>query len=137
MSVDDPNANDLPLSEITEMSPKAAGDLKTMFFLLADQSRLRILHYLMQRNELNVRSLCQLLGQSQPAVSHHLGLMRAHGLVACRREGKHNFYSIVGDRFRELLQTLFESLPTQDDSITLGGIKLTLSQSAADNGQEG
>ncbi|WP_231756547.1 ArsR/SmtB family transcription factor [Lignipirellula cremea] len=110
---------------LTRMSDKAAGELKTMFFLFADQSRLRILHFLMQRPEMNVRTLCQMLGQSQPAVSHHLGLMRAHGLIACRRDGKHNYYGIVSDRFGELFETLFESLPSHNGSFDLGGFRLS------------
>ena len=54
-------------------------DLAQLAKLLADETRLKILSYLTQREELHVRALCDLLGESQPAVSHHLGLLRTAG----------------------------------------------------------
>lgn len=82
-------------------------ELVQLFKLLADETRLRILHYLMQQDEFNVRTLCKLLRQSQPAVSHHLALLRVAGLIECRRDGKHNFYHLVPKRCQAYLDTLF------------------------------
>jgi ArsR family transcriptional regulator, zinc-responsive transcriptional repressor len=39
--------------------------------------------------------LCAQLSQSQPAVSHHLALLRHGGIIAPRRQGKNNFYSLT------------------------------------------
>jgi ArsR family transcriptional regulator, arsenate/arsenite/antimonite-responsive transcriptional repressor len=64
--------------------------LAQVFRLLADESRLKILMALAQDGELHVTALCDLLGQTQPAVSHHLTLLRMVGLVSYRRDGKHN-----------------------------------------------
>jgi ArsR family transcriptional regulator len=61
--------------------------------------------------ELHVRALCERLGESQPAVSHHLALMRSAGLIDRRREGKHNFYSLRTDRFVKLLDIFFAAMP--------------------------
>ena len=75
--------------EVPRLSPLPAAttrDLVLLFKLLGDDTRVRVLHYLMQREELNVRTLCKLLSQSQPAVSHHLALLREDGIIACRRE---------------------------------------------------
>jgi ArsR family transcriptional regulator len=74
-----------------------------LFKLLSDETRLRILYYLHNNKELNVRSLCDLLSQSQPAVSHHLALLKVDGLIDCRRDGKHNFYRLVPKRVEQLL----------------------------------
>ena len=82
-------------------------DLVQLFKLLADETRLRILYFLMQQDELNVRTLCKLLRQSQPAVSHHLALLRVAGIIACRRDGKHNFYHLVPKRCQAYLETIF------------------------------
>ena len=57
--------------------------------------------------ETHVSALCQFVGQSQPAVSHHLTLLRMAGLVASRREGKFNFYFLDGDGFANLLDEVF------------------------------
>ena len=80
----------------------------TVFFgLLSDKSRLRMVLALAEAGEMHVTALCGLLKQSQPAVSHHLTLMRAVGLVSVDRRGKHNFYSLASDHLRELLQQVF------------------------------
>src|SRR5262245_62096518 len=70
------------------------GELVQLFKLLADDTRLRILSFLQQTEELNVREFCRLLRQRQPSVSHHLALLRSSGILEMRREGKHNFYRL-------------------------------------------
>lgn len=87
-----------------------ADDLVGLFAMLADKTRLQILYYLTQVTELNVGNLCELLGQSQPAVSHHLALMRRKQLIEMRRDGKHNFYRLVPDRVVAYRQTLEDFL---------------------------
>ena len=90
-----------------------AKDLVQLFKLLSDETRLRILAYLMQTDELHVRALCDLLGQSQPAVSHHLALLRVAGLIESRRDGKHNFYRLLPERFQQFLDMVFSVSPDQ------------------------
>ncbi len=92
-----------------EVSEQAVRELAQVFKLLSDETRLRILFYLAQNNELHVTDLCNRLGQSQPAVSHHLALLRVSGLIESRREGKHNFYSVRTDHFGDLLLSLFSA----------------------------
>lgn len=82
----------------------ALKDMAGSFRLLADETRLQVLHLLVEFEELNVRSLCDLLGQSQPSVSHHLGLLRTAGLVQARRDGKHNFYRTVPEKLEALIE---------------------------------
>jgi ArsR family transcriptional regulator len=94
-----------------------AVDLVGLFKLLADETRLRIIHHLLQNNEIHVRAFCELLAQSQPAVSHHLALLREAGLIDVRREGKHNFYHLLPAGFRRFLDLLFTSVPQQDRRI--------------------
>jgi len=91
------------------LSDAAARDLVQLFKLLADETRLRIMHYLMQISEMNVRTFVGLLGQTQPAVSHHLAMLREAGMIECRRSGKHNFYHLVRTRCEALLQIAFSS----------------------------
>ena len=92
-----------------EISEQAVRELAQVFKLLSDETRLRILFYLAQNSEIHVTDLCSRLGQSQPAVSHHLALLRVSGLIESRREGKHNFYSVRTDHFGELLVNLFSA----------------------------
>ncbi len=86
-------------------------DLVKLFKLLSDETRLRIIYFLTQTDELHVRALCELLHESQPAVSHHLALLRVAGLIERRREGKHNFYSLQNQRFSKLLDMVFATMP--------------------------
>ena len=81
--------------------------LTAVFKLLADKSRLKIVLALAQDQELHVSALCDLLGQSQPAVSHHLTLMRGVGLVDFRRRGKHNYYHLESAHVRDLIEQFF------------------------------
>lgn len=84
-----------------------------LFKLLSDDTRLRILAFLHQTEELNVRQLCKLLRQRQPSVSHHLALLRTAGLLAMRRDGKHNFYRLIPARLEQLVLTYFGGSPEQ------------------------
>src|SRR5215207_7139882 len=93
----------------TRAFDEAIRDLVQVSRLLGDETRLRILFYLVQNEELHVTDLCDRLGQSQPAVSHHLALLRVSGLIEARREGKHNFYSVRTDAFGEMLLSLFSA----------------------------
>jgi ArsR family transcriptional regulator len=95
--------------EKNTVSDSSVRELTNVFKLLSDETRFRILIYLAENQELHVTDLCERLGQSQPAVSHHLALLRVSGLIESRREGKHNFYSVRTDVFGELLVNLLSA----------------------------
>src|SRR5919107_5793030 len=97
------------MDALPAVSDQAVRDLAQVFKLMSDETRLRILLYLAQNSELHVTDLCNRLGQSQPAVSHHLALLRVSGLIESRREGKHNFYSLPAEHFGDLLVNLFSA----------------------------
>jgi ArsR family transcriptional regulator len=108
-----------------EVGESIVNDLVQLFKLFADETRLRILLYLMQHGELNVRTLCEMLGQSQPAVSHHLALLRVNGLIDSRRDGKHNFYRVLPERFEDLANMIFRLGGDTSGTIHLENIALT------------
>lgn len=91
------------------LSSAAVKELVQLFKLLSDETRLKILSFLHESEELNVLELCRLLDQRQPSVSHHLALLRVAGLIEMRRDGKHNYYRLVPKRFQELIQATFNS----------------------------
>ncbi|MBP90061.1 MAG: transcriptional regulator [Planctomycetaceae bacterium] len=99
----------LNLQPLTDESVK---ELVQLFKLLADETRMRILHFLHQADELNVLELCTLLEQRQPSVSHHLALLRVAGLIDMRRDGKHNYYRIVRPKFEEFARKVFDVAPS-------------------------
>jgi len=71
------------------------------FKALGDPTRVRIIHLLSQA-ELCVHDLTQLLGTTQPAMSHHLRLLRMLKLVRTRREGRVIYYSLDDEHVLEL-----------------------------------
>ncbi|MDE3104596.1 MAG: winged helix-turn-helix transcriptional regulator [Acidobacteriota bacterium] len=77
------------------MSPSpTACSLTTLFTALADQTRLRLLH-LMQDREVCVCVLAEVLQLSQPKISRHLASLRRSGLVQARRDGKWMHYRVA------------------------------------------
>lgn len=119
------DANGAALETMPQVSEQAVRELAQVFKLLSDETRLRILLYLAQNSELHVTDLCNRLGQSQPAVSHHLALLRVSGLIESRREGKHNFYSVRADHFGELLVSLFSATGEMPKKIRFNEFTLT------------
>jgi len=99
-----------PLTELSRnVQDDLASRLVSTFKLFADEKRLRIFLVLMECKEMNVRGLCEKLGQSQPAVSHHLALMRNANFVVYRRDGKQSFYRIVPENLEKVIATLFST----------------------------
>jgi ArsR family transcriptional regulator len=120
-------------SQLIPLPDETGRELVQLFKLLADETRLRILYFLVQREELNVRTLCELLSQSQPAVSHHLALLRVAGIIECRRDGKHNFYHVVPKRFQSYLDTIFAATPQQARKIRVESGVLTYTRDGEAN----
>jgi DNA-binding transcriptional ArsR family regulator len=80
---------------------RAAGLLKHV----SAPTRLQVISLLAER-ERHVGGLCEELTQSQPAVSHHLALLRLGGLIERRRQGKNNFYRLTdtGERLSKIVE---------------------------------
>ena len=79
-----------------------------LFGILSDPSRLRILMCLQAHDEVCVSELAEWTDISESAVSHALRLLRAHGLVAARREGRWIFYALVDEHVHVLLDATAE-----------------------------
>jgi DNA-binding transcriptional ArsR family regulator len=77
--------------------------LAETFQALGDPSRLRIV-WTLSHGELSVTAVTRILGMSQPAVSHHLRMLRNLKLVKVRRSGRTIFYSLDDEHIDRLLQ---------------------------------
>jgi ubiquinone/menaquinone biosynthesis C-methylase UbiE/DNA-binding transcriptional ArsR family regulator len=90
--------------------------LKTLR-LLGDRNRVRILS-LLEREELSVAELQEILGQGQSRISTHLSQLKQAGLVEDRRTGKNIFYSLKpGPALIKLLD--IARAETEDDTDAL------------------
>lgn len=72
-----------------------------VFAVVADPTRRRILHELIER-ERSVGELVGSLGLSQPAVSKHLKVLRDHGFVESRTVAQRRIYRLDESPFTEL-----------------------------------
>jgi DNA-binding transcriptional ArsR family regulator len=61
---------------------------------MAHETRLMIVDRL-REGECTVSELTELVGSEQSTVSKHLALLRAHSLVADRRDGNNVYYSLL------------------------------------------
>ncbi len=68
-------------------------DLTNLFKVLADETRLRIINLLLER-EMCVCELVEILGMFQPRISRHLNILRQAGLLYSWREGRWMHYAI-------------------------------------------
>lgn len=80
---------------------KAAERLKA----LAESTRLKILKMLSQE-EMCVCEIIDKLHLSQPAVSHHLKILRQADIITDRKAGKWVFYSLNRDEYLSLLEEI-------------------------------
>jgi len=60
--------------------------------LLADPTRLRLLHLLLTE-ELSVAEMQDILDMGQSRISSHLALLRKGEIAVDRKDGKHTYYS--------------------------------------------
>jgi ArsR family transcriptional regulator len=73
--------------------------------LLADETRLRLL-LLLQREELSVVELQEILGMGQSRISTHLAQLRQAGLVSDRRAGKNIYYTLTPNASEPEMRTI-------------------------------
>jgi len=71
----------------------SADELQRIFKTLSDPTRVRLLS-LLEREELAVQELMEVLGMAQSRVSRHLAILRDAGLVRDRRDGTYVFYHL-------------------------------------------
>ncbi len=77
------------------LSSTQARSLQSTFKLLANATRLRMLHALARAGELCVGDLASELGMKPQAVSNQLQRLASEGIVESRRDGLQIHYSIV------------------------------------------
>ena len=81
------------------------GGLRELFKVLANDTRLRILHALVRSEELRVTELAATVGMKPQAVSNQLQRLSATGILGCRRDGNNIFYRITDPCAASLLDT--------------------------------
>ena len=99
-------------------SEDAAVDAAAIFSHLSDTTRVRLLSMLVV-SDMCVCEMADLLGMSQPAVSHHLRILRQCDVIRFRKWGQRTVYYIsdneIGDKVRRLLSVVMEKNKERED----------------------
>ena len=90
---------------------KEFGLVSELFGQLSDPTRIRIFWMLCHCEEC-VINIAALVGMTSPAVSHHLRLLKAAGLLETKREGKEVYYRAAEtplvDHLHKTIETIAE-----------------------------
>lgn len=99
------------ITAILERMPDADCFLQAseLFKQLSDGSRLRILWLLCHSEECGV-NIAAAVGMSNAAVSHHLKLLKLHGLIFSRRAGKEVYYTLADTDTALLIHRMVDDL---------------------------
>jgi DNA-binding transcriptional ArsR family regulator len=84
-----------PLESRPLLNLVQAGGLAGLFKVLANDTRLRLLHALVRAGELSVTDLSRALGMKPQAVSNQLQRLLDSAVLACRREGAAVLYRVA------------------------------------------
>ena len=89
----------------TRLNKTVLKNASKMFKVLSDPTRLSIL-YLLDKQELNVGTIAQLLEMEQSAVSHQLKVLRSARLVKAERAGKSVIYSQTDEHVYRIIEQI-------------------------------
>jgi DNA-binding transcriptional ArsR family regulator len=83
------------LKDRSLMTPIQAGGLAAVFKVLANDTRLRLLHALVRAGELCVTDLAAAVAMKPQAVSNQLQRLSDLGILSARRDGTSVYYRLV------------------------------------------
>ncbi len=93
-----------PISERPLLTVEQANDLGEVFWILSNDTRLRLLHALVRDQELRVNELAAAVEMKPQAVSNQLQRLADRGIVRTRRNGTAMYYRIVDPCVVSLLE---------------------------------
>lgn len=91
---------------VDELEPKIE-EASVLLDMMAHPQRLRIL-CMLHGGEWSVVRLAEVIGMSQPNLSHHLKKLRDSGLVQTRRDAQTIHYALRGDKVKAVLGVLHD-----------------------------
>ncbi len=83
--------------------------LAEFFKILGDNTRTKIL-FALDKNEMCVCDIANVLGMSKSSISHQLGTLRKSGIVKCRKDGKEAYYTLDDEHIKQLFEVGMEHI---------------------------
>ncbi len=88
-------------------------EISNFFKVIGDSTRTRIL-FALDKGELCVCDICNILNMTKSAISHQLATLRKARLVKFRRDGKTVYYSLNDNHVKMIFETAIEHLDHMD-----------------------
>jgi DNA-binding transcriptional ArsR family regulator len=117
----DPCSNRPALEERPLLSFVEAVKVMALFKVLANDTRIRMLHHIVRSGEATVTDMAKTLGMKPQAVSNQLMRLSDTGMLASRREGNNVFYRVVNGCVPPLLDLALCLMEDEGRSTTKGG----------------
>lgn len=114
-----------PRKPVKPAQERTNKQMAEIFKSMADENRLQILRMLMRDGPMHVSRICDELGESQPAVSHHLTRLRHAGLVDFDRRGKFNHYAVSSEAVESLLYHFFPNANRALQTVFFGDLEVS------------
>ena len=89
------------------MNEKTAEHAAEVLKAIAHPVRLQIVE-LLQAGEMRVGDIVEALGEKQAITSQQLNMMRAKGVLSCRRDGARVYYRIENKNVINLLRCIYD-----------------------------
>lgn len=86
-------------------------NLESVAEAIGDPRRIRVLLALADGRALPAGRLAEEAGVAPSTVTGHLNLLREHGLISVRQEGRRRYYALANPRIESLLEVLAELAP--------------------------
>lgn len=83
--------------------------LAEFFKILGDTTRTKIL-FALDKNEMCVCDIANVLGMSKSSISHQLSTLRRSGIVKCRKQGKEVYYMLDDNHVKQLFEVGLEHI---------------------------
>lgn len=84
-----------PVQKRDLISFEEADRIQALFKVLANATRLRLLHALIRKGEVRVTDIAATIEMKPQAVSNQLQRLADRGILGSRREGTHIYYRII------------------------------------------
>ena len=79
------------------------------FKILGDTTRVKIL-FALDKNEMCVCDIANVLSMSKSSISHQLGTLRRSGIVKCRKQGKEVYYMLDDEHIKQVFEIAEEHI---------------------------
>ncbi len=90
--------------------------LAELFKIMGDSTRMKLL-FALDKSDMCVNDIANLLNMSKSSISHQLAVLRNVGIVKYRREGKEVIYSLDDEHIKELFEVSIEHVEHKKEEL--------------------